>query len=161
MVRTPLRRPQLSLLLVSLAIAICLVAIGIGVSMSVTGGGRKGLPSAIEEISPVRNAVQVPSQAQVFVDLQSGYQGVMVIDGLELETVNIDEVRGNSKPGQEVRLPPTTIYEPGNATLSFDPTPESTISEFTQGEHIVKVIYWKTIDGRSRARSYTWSFTVF
>ena len=132
-----------------------------GISIAVTGTEREALPEAIEEISPSRSASQVPSQTQVFVDLQSGFTGVLVIDGLELETINLDEVRGSGKPGQQITLPPTTIFEPGNATLTFDPSPESTISEFSQGEHIVKVIYWKLIEGRSRARSYTWSFTVF
>ena len=159
--RFRLRRPQLPLLVASFIIAASLVAVGVGISIAVTGTEREALPEAIEEISPSRSASQVPSQTQVFVDLQSGFTGVLVIDGLELETINLDEVRGSGKPGQQITLPPTTIFEPGNATLTFDPSPESTISEFSQGEHIVKVIYWKLIEGRSRARSYTWSFTVF
>ncbi len=145
----------------SFIIAACLVAVGVGISIAVTGTEREALPEALEEISPSRSASQVPAQTQVFVDMQAGFTGVLVIDGLELETVNLDEVRGNAKPGQQITLPPTTIFEPGNATLTFDPSPESTISEFSQGEHIVKVIYWKLLEGRSRARSYTWSFTVF
>lgn len=155
------RRPQLPLLVASFIIAACLVAVGVGISIAVTGTEREALPEALEEISPSRSASQVPAQTQVFVDMQAGFTGVLVIDGLELETVNLDEVRGNAKPGQQITLPPTTIFEPGNATLTFDPSPESTISEFSQGEHIVKVIYWKLLEGRSRARSYTWSFTVF
>jgi len=134
---------------------------GVGVSIAVTGDERQNLPETIEEIDPLRSAVQVPSQTQVFVDLLAGYTGVLVIDGLELPTVNLDDARLNAKPGQQVELPPTTIFEQGNATLTFDPSPASSISEFSQGEHIVKVIYWKTIEGRGRARSYTWSFTVF
>jgi hypothetical protein len=145
----------------SLIIAVCLVAIGVGISIAVTGTDRLGLPDAIEEIDPLRAASQVPSQAQVFVDLQAGFTGVLVVDGLELTTVNLDEVRGATKPGQQITLPPTTIFEPGNATLTFDPSPDSSISEFSQGEHIVKVIYWKVLEGRARARSFTWSFTVF
>jgi len=160
-VRFRLRRPQLPLLVASFIIAAALVAVGVGISIAVTGTEREALPEALEEISPSRSASQVPAQTQVFVDMQAGFTGVLVIDGLELETVNLDEVRGNAKPGQQITLPPTTIFEPGNATLTFDPSPESTISEFSQGEHIVKVIYWKLLEGRSRARSYTWSFTVF
>lgn len=159
--RIRLRRPQPSLLVASFIIAACLAAIGVGISIAVTGVDRQGLPETIEEISPPRAASQVPSQTQVFVDLQTGFTGVLIIDGLELETINLDEVRGNARPGQEVTLPPTTIFEPGNATLTFDPSPESTISEFSQGEHVVKVIFWKQIEGRGQARSYTWSFTVF
>jgi len=149
------------LLVASLIIAISMVAIGVGISIAITGVDRQGLPDALEEVSPPRAASQVPAQTQVFVDLQTGFTGVLVIDGLELQTINLDEVRGNSKPGQEVKVPPATIFEPGNATLTFDPSPESTISEFSQGEHIIQVIYWKSIEGRGRARSYSWSFTVF
>lgn len=159
--RIHLRRPQLSLLVASFIIAICLVGIGVGVSIAVTGKDRQGLPAAIEEIDPLRAASQVPSQTQVFVDLQVGYTGVLVVDGLELQTINLDEVRGAAKPGQQITLPPTTIFEPGNSTLTFDPSPDSSISEFSQGEHLVKVIYWKLIEGRSRSRSYSWTFTVF
>ncbi len=157
--RINFRRPQLSLLVASFLIAISLVAIGIGISIAVTGTGRQGLPAEIEEISPLRAASQVPAQTQVFVDLQTGFTGVLVIDDLELPTVNINEVK--SPAGQQVKLPPVTIFEPGNSTLTFDPSPQSAITEFSQGEHIVKVIFWKLIDGRSRARSYTWTFTVF
>jgi hypothetical protein len=100
----------------------------------------------------------VPQQTEVFVDLLPGYEGVLVIDGLELQTINLDDLQ--AQPGRELVLPPTTIYEKGNATLTFNPSEDSTISEFSQGEHLVKVIYWKTTDGRSRARSYSWTFTV-
>lgn len=159
--RINLRRPQLKLLVASLIIAASLVAIGIGVSIAVTGPDRQGLPAAIEEISPLRAASQVPAQTQLFVDLQSGFTGVLVIDGLELSSVNINEVNSQATPGREVKLPPVTIFEPGNATLTFDPSPQSAITEFSQGEHIVKVIFWKLIEGRGSARSYTWSFIVF
>jgi hypothetical protein len=156
-----LRRPQLPMLLASLTIAVCLVAIGVGVNIAVTGDERQALPEPIEKILPVRSAIQVPAQSQVFVDLLPGYEGVLIIDGLELETVSLDELEDAEKPGQQITLPPTTIYEPGNATLTFDPSPESSISEFSQGEHLVQLIYWKTVDGRARARSFSWTFTVF
>lgn len=158
-VKFTIRRPQLPVLFASLGIAVCLVAIGLAVSLAVTGDERLDLPTAIEKIDPVRGAPQVPSQTQVFVDLQAGYEGVLVIDGLELVTVNLEDL--TVQPGRELELPPTTIYERGNATLTFDPSPQSEISEFSEGEHLVKVIYWKVTDGRSQARSFTWSFTVF
>lgn len=147
------------MLFASLGIAICLVAIGVGVSMATTGTDRYGLPDAIERIDPVRGAPQVPQQTEVFVDLLPGYEGVLVIDGLELQTISLDDLQ--AQPGRELVLPPTTIYEKGNATLTFNPSENSEISEFSQGEHLVRVIYWKSIDGRSRARSYSWTFTVF
>ena len=155
------RRPKPIMLLASLIIAMCLVAIGVAVSLAVTGEDGQALPDPIEKILPVRSAIQVPAQSQVFVDLSPGFEGVLIIDGLELPTVNLDDLKDANKPGQQITLPATTIYEPGNATLTFDPSPESSITEFSQGEHLVQVVYWKLTDGRSRARSFSWTFTVF
>ncbi|MDO8361355.1 MAG: hypothetical protein Q7V88_00520 [Actinomycetota bacterium] len=155
------QQPRTQLLFASLVIATCLVGIGLAVGSAQTGTDRYNLPDAIERIDPVRSATQVPSQSSVFVDLEAGYRGVLVIDGLELETVDLDDLKDATNPGKQITLPPTTVYEKGNATLTFDPAPGSSITEFSQGEHIVKVIYWKIIEGQSRARSYTWTFTVF
>ena len=64
-------------------------------------------------------------------------------------------------PGQQVSLPPTTIYERGNATLTFVPTEGAPIEEFEQGSHTVTVIYWKILESRAKSLSYTWTFSVF
>jgi hypothetical protein len=160
-VRLRFRRPNTKLLLASFTIALCLVAIGLALSLAVTGDEGAHLPGQIERIEPVTGATQTPAQTSVIVDLAAGYEGVLVIDGLELETVNIGDLRDRTTPGQQVTLPPTTVYEPGNATLTFDPSPDSTITTFTQGRHVIQVIYWETVEGRGSARSYSWSFEVF
>jgi len=155
------QRPNLKLLLASFVIALCVVAIGFALSLAVTGDEGARLPKYIERIEPVAGATQIPAQASVLVDLVAGYEGVLVIDGLELQTINLGELRDETTPGQQVTLPPTTVYEPGNATLTFDPSPESSISSFSQGKHVVQVIYWETVKGRSSARVYSWTFEVF
>lgn len=159
----PLRRPEPRLLIASAVIALGLVLVGLGFLRSVTGREAQGLPAAIESIEPVKGAVRVPAQTRVFVDLQAGYEGVLVIDGVEIPTTNINEPTGSTptEPGQQVSLPPNTIYEPGNATLTFVPSDEALVSKFVQGVHTVRVIYWKTTEGRARAQSFTWDFTVF
>ena len=155
------RRPNFKLLLVSFVIAMCIVAIGFALSLAVTGNEGAHLPKYIERIEPVAGATQTPAQASVLVDLVAGYEGVLVIDGLELVTVNLGDLRDEATPGQQVTLPPTTVYEPGNATLTFDPSPDSSINSFSQGKHVVQVIYWETVQGRSTARAYSWTFEVF
>lgn len=155
------RRPQPVLVVVSAIIAMCVVAMFIALDMAVTGEEGYKLPAAVQSVDPVRNATQVPAQTEVFVDLLTGYTGVLVVDGLELETVNLDELRGQAKPGQQIELPPTTVYEPGNATLTFNPSDGSSIPKFTPGDHVVQVIYWKITDGRGYAQSFEWSFEVF
>ena len=155
------RRPNFKLLLVSFVIAMCVVAIGFALSLAVTGNEGAHLPKYIERIEPVAGATQTPAQASVLVDLVAGYEGVLVIDGLELVTVNLGELRDETTPGQQVTLPPTTVYEPGNATLTFDPSPDSSINSFSQGKHVVQVIYWEMVQGRTTARVYSWTFEVF
>ena len=133
-----------------------------GVLSGVTGDDRIQLPDAIEDINPVPDAVQVLSQSSVFVDLAPGYTGEFIIDGQEIETINVDEVGTIAvEPGQQVDLPPVTIYEPGNATLTFAPSSGAAIEEFSEGDHRVVLRYWLIEDGPARASSFSWSFNVF
>ena len=148
-------------LLSSVVIASGLVLVGWGVNSSVTGRDALDLPEQIESVDPIRGSVRVPAQSKVFVDLLPGYTGVLVIDGLEIESVSLDDLNVNAKPGQQISLPNTTIYEPGNATLTYTPVEGAPIEEFTQGRHEAKVIFWKLTEGRTTARSYSWDFNVF
>lgn len=147
-------------------LALLVVTLGMGLVVrgllvSITGDDRANLPPLVEEVSPVPEAVQVLSQSNVFVDLVTGYEGVLVIDGVEIPTVDVNDLADIAQvPGQQVDLPPVTIYAPGNATLTFTPGAGAPIQEFDQGDHRAQVIYWKTLDGRQRARTFTWTFTV-
>ncbi len=132
-----------------------------GLLVGITGDDRAKLPTFIESVEPVPEAVQVLNQSNVFVDLAGGYTGVFVIDGIEIETRNIDELSSDAvEPGQQIELPPVTRYEPGNATLTFTPTASAPITQFVDGEHTAEVIYWRIEDGRQFARSFSWTFTV-
>ena len=167
MKRPRLDQQQRRLLVCSLVIAGGIVMVILGFMSSVTGRKALALPPTIENIDPVRGAVRVPAQTEVFVDLLAGYTGVLVIDGVELETVDPNDPNDPLAPalpvpGQQVSLPATTIYERGNATLTFVPTKGARIESFAQGAHTATVIYWKIIGGsRQRSSSYTWTFSVF
>lgn len=156
-----LRKPQWSTLFASFGIAACIVALFVAVNIAVTGDEGQELPDGLESIDPVKGATQVPAQTSVTVDMVVGYEGVLVVDGLELPVVNRDEFAEQAAAGQQLSLPPVVLFEPGNAVLTFTPSPNAEITEFTQGQHIVQVIYWKSIEGRSKARSFTWTFEVF
>jgi len=160
----PVRRKRhidKTLLAVSLLVGFGLALMFRGVLISITGDERANLPDLIERVDPVPESVQVLSQSNVFVDLASGYTGVLVIDGTEIETVNVEDLGSiQVVPGQQVQLPAVTIFEPGNSTLTFVPSEDAPISDFTEGEHRAQVIYWKVSEGRQRARSYTWTFNV-
>lgn len=157
------RRLDVKLLLASLGIAFGIVLVVLGLMRSVTGNEEQGLPDAIESIDPVRNATQVPQQTRVFVDFVVGYEAVMIVDGVELPLVSLDDV-GKTPPGlgegggDQIEIPPGAIWEPGNATLTFEPGPSQAIESFSTGMHTVTVRYWRTEDGPDRFRTFSWSF---
>ena len=155
------RRLDKTLLIVSLIVAIGLMIVIRGVLAGVTGEDRSDLPAEIEQIEPVPDAVRVLAQTSVFVDLAEGYTGRLIIDGVEIETIGIDEL-GNTQiePGQQISLPPATIYEPGNATLTFTPAAGAPIEEFGEGLHDATVIFWRIEDGPARSRTYSWTFNT-
>ena len=154
------RRPiDRGLLIASFAIALGVVVAVYGVSISLTGDDAVDYPDAIERVDPIPNSVQVLPQTNVFVDLAIGYTGVLVINEIELETFRIGEV-ADVEPGRQVDVPPVTIFEPGNATLTYSPRAGATVERFGSGVQQVEVIFWREDEGRQRASSYTWTFNV-
>lgn len=152
------RRPDRGLLIASFVIASGLALIIWGFFAAITGDEGIERPDPIESLSPVENAVQVLQQEGVSVDFEFGYEAVLIIDGIELETTNIGNIE--VEPGQLVSLPPTAIFDPGNAIISFNPSEDAAITEWSEGRHQARVVFWKTEEGRGSAQSYTWSFEV-
>lgn len=157
------RRVNLPLLAVSFGIAIGLLLIVFGLSSATTGRDESRLPDEIESVNP-GNGDRVLRQSRITVDLVTGYEGVLIVDGIELPVARLDELSGvggvQPAPGEQVVLPPVAIYDPGNATLSFQPTPGALIESFSQGEHRVTLLFWNIEEGRQAARQYSWSFSV-
>jgi hypothetical protein len=132
-----------------------------GLQSATTGREAQNIPAVIEDMRPGPGD-QVVQQAQVSVDFVEGYEASLEIDGIALETTRLDELsaEGNSslEPGAQVEIPPTAIYDPGNYIISFTPHEGAPIEVFTQGVHTATVTYWKIIDGKAKARSFTWEF---
>ena len=144
-------------------IASGLVAIAWGVGSAITGSDGIDRPDAIENLAPVENAQQTFQQEQILVDLQFGYEAVLVVDGIELPTERLGEFTGDLSPdnaGVQVSAPPTAVFDPGNSIITFRPSEGAPIESYTEGRHSVRLIYWKTDEGRENARSYRWSFDV-
>lgn len=157
------RKLDWGLIVACLVIALGLVAIGWGVTSAITGSDGVDRPDAIEDLSPVENAQQVFQQEQIMVDLQFGYEAVLVIDGIELPTERIGEFSGDLSPdaaGVQVSTPPTAVFDPGNSVITFRPSDDALIQSYSQGRHSAQVLYWKVEEGRESARSYRWSFEV-
>jgi hypothetical protein len=160
----PKRRLDRGLLIASLVIAAGIILVIFGVTTALTGNDGVDRPEAIESIQPVENAVQVLQQERVVVDLQPGYEARLVIDGIELPTTVIGQAdvdpSDQPEPGQQVDLPTTAVFDPGNAVISFQPVEGALIESFSEGLHEARVIYWRIEDGPEQALSYRWEFNV-
>ena len=157
------RRPfDWKLWIASLPIALGVLLIAYGLSVSITGDEATKLPDEIESISPVPDAVQVLSQANVVVDLAEGYEGTLTIDGVTFPTQRLDEFNRSNDvaPGTQIDIPAGVLFEAGNDTLTFTPGPDIEITTFSEGNHTVRVVYWRTAVGEQEARSYSWTFNV-
>lgn len=156
----PRRKIDVGLLVVSLIIAAALILIVWGMSFAVTGDDGIDRPDGVESVSPVENAVQVLHQDEVVVDLADGYEGVLIIDGIEIAVDRPGSA--DDQPGtQQLSDPTRTRFDPGNNVLSFRPAPGAPITEFVQGRHSVTLIYWEIQQGRGvEDKAYRWSFDV-
>ncbi|HSP28180.1 MAG TPA: hypothetical protein VLN74_06490 [Ilumatobacteraceae bacterium] len=163
-VERPKRRIDRGLLIASLVIAVGLVLVVFAMTTALTGNDGIDRPEAIESIQPVENAVQVLQQERVVVDLLAGYEARLIIDGIELPTTVIGQSDVDPfeqpAPGQQVELPTTAVFDPGNAVISFQPVEGALIESFTEGIHEVRIIYWRIEDGPEQALSYRWEFNV-
>lgn len=156
--RSP-RKIDKKLLLASVGIALGIVLIAVAVLRADLTSGDDLYPDGVEEVSPVPRAIQVVGQSQVIVDLASGFEGRLIIDGVELETIPLDQVgRIDAEPGEQIDLPPGVLFEPGNATLTFTPDEREPIDRFSPGRHEVRVIFWRSVEGPGAARSFNWFF---
>jgi hypothetical protein len=106
----------------------------------------------------------VLQQEQIIVDLQPGYEARLVIDGIELPTTVIgqSDVDPNvqAQPGQQIDLPTTAVFDPGNSVISFQPVEGALIESLEEGKRQATVYFWKAGEGPEFARSYSWTFEV-
>lgn len=154
------RRIDKQTLIVSAGVALGLTLIVMGLSAGSTGRDAQRLPEVIERMSPGPGD-QVLQQSQIFVDFIEGYEASLTVDGIELETTRLDELSTDGaqpRPGAQVEIPPTAIYDPGNYTISFLPQEGAPITTLTQGTHTATVKFWKVIEGPAKARSFSWEF---
>lgn len=160
----PKRRFDRGLFIASLVIACGLALIIFGLTSAMTGTDGIDRPEAIESVQPVENAVQVLRQDQIIVDLVAGYEARLVVDGIELPTTVIgqSDVDPNvqAQPGQQIAVPTTAVFDPGNAVISFQPVEGALIETFTEGTHEATVYFWKVEEGPDQASSYSWTFEV-
>lgn len=157
------RRVDKATALASVLIGVFLAVIVVGFRSAVTGDDQMRLPEAIVAIEP-GDGHRVLRQTRIFVDFAAGYQGVLFVNGVEIPVVRIDQLTAADgtapQPGEQVVLPPVAIYDPGNASIVFQPQRGAAVESLRQGPHDVTVLYWRVTEGRDRSQQYSWSFQV-
>lgn len=148
-------------LVVSTGVAIGIFVVGLGFRSGTTGRDAQRIPAVIESMNPGPGD-EVLRQSQVVVNLAAGYDASLVIDGIEIPVTRLDELSAGAgqRPGAQVNIPATAIFDPGTATISFLPQEGAVITGFTQGNHSARVTYWKATDGTSKAKTFAWEFAA-
>jgi hypothetical protein len=128
-------------------IVVGLVAVGAlaGFVYAFTLGGNESADprrtnSAVERFIPPDGSPAVVRQAEVGVDLATGWTGVLAVDGVEIPE---DELRRN---------------EPENQVF-FMPGPGRVVDELAPGPHTVTALIWRLEnETRADAQPVSWSF---
>lgn len=155
------RRPSIEMVLISAGLAMGLMMVILGLMSATTGRDALGYPDEIVSVSPAPNDRQVLSQTEISVDLIDGYEAELTLDGIDIPTTRLEDAAPQDvKPGQQIELPKTAIYDQGNSLIRFEPTEGAAVEKYNVGVHAVKVTYWKIEDGRNTARSFSWTFEV-
>ena len=95
----------------------------------------------VESVSPQPGSLAL-RQDRVIADLQSGFDGVLQIDGVEIPD---DQLQRTIELG----------------IVSFAPGPEKEFERLAPGRHRARVVFWPVSDGRGDDnRTYEWFFNV-
>jgi len=99
---------------------------------------------------------RVLSQTEVGAELKAGYDGRLVINGLEVPEA---QMSGALDPtSSDAR---TFGVRPNNRNLVFfKPGPGKVIDKFPGREVSISVRFWREADGPARSRQITWQFSI-
>ena len=95
----------------------------------------------VESVSPRPGSLAL-RQDRIIADLQSGFDGILQIDGVEIPD---DQLQRTIELG----------------IVSFAPGPEKEFERLAPGRHRVRVVFWPVSEGRGESnRTYEWFFNV-
>jgi hypothetical protein len=102
---------------------------------------RSGGEDVVEALIPRRDA-QVPQQSSVGIDLAIGWEGTLVIDGVEI-------------PADQLEITPEL------GLIQYTPGDGKAVEELRPGQNCVSAVIWRSQDGRGVAdRTIPWCFEV-
>jgi hypothetical protein len=144
----PDRRPRLSDVQFRLAIAamviVAFTALYLGVRATDAGDADpvtvSGRPDVVEHLVPGAGD-EVIGQAELGIDLAPGYDGTLVVNGVEI-------------PAEELRLVPEQNQ------VFFTPAEGKVVERLNAGPNCAMAIVWKASAGRGTAddQSFSWCF---
>ena len=135
------RAPLIVRIGVGLLVGLCIVGViwGFGSEKNQTGAQP---PAELEAVSPLPEALTVPSQSSISVDMKFGYDATLILDGVEI-------------PKDQ------TVYEKATAVLRFTPGPDTDVHSLPGGVRRVTAIYWPVqSDRETSGKPFSWTFTV-
>lgn len=148
---------QRSRLMTALASAAGVMAIGYGVVSARTGPADIRPPLGVDRFIP-RPGDLMLRQAQVGIDLSTGYRGELIIDGQNIPTYDL--APNDCSPTSQAFAGRDAVYDPGQNTLYFTPGPGSTIERFAPGDHRIVARYWRVCESPDTAQEVNWTFKV-
>jgi hypothetical protein len=144
-------------LITSAIAAVALTFIVAGVATAVTGTAAQHPPVGVDRFIPAPGEL-VLRQTQIGVDLAAGYRGDLIVDGQSIPTYDLtpNECSLNTQKftGHDA------VFDPGQNTVYFTPSPGATIERFAPGEHRISVRYWRLCENPDTALATSWSFKV-
>lgn len=143
--------------LTALAAAAGVVAIGYGAISASTGEADIRTPVGVERFVPHPGDLML-RQAQVGIDLANGYRGELEIDGQSIPTYDL--APNDCSPNTQSYQGHDAVYDPGQNTLYFTPSPGSTIERFAPGDHRIVAKFWRLCEDKNTAATATWAFRV-
>lgn len=103
-------------------------------------------PSYVLRLIPASGA-GVPVQDRVGIDLSSGYDAYLDLNGIEIRNVVIDPTADG-------------LVRSGTGTISYQPAEGHRIERLGSGENCVTAFVWKQEEGRGTASPLRWCFTA-
>jgi hypothetical protein len=143
-----------SLVALALAIVFCVRAIQRAPSPGVIQSDATD-PAIVRQVPEPGG--HVLHQTSIGVDLLSGYDGRLTIDGTVIPE---DEMDGAAPPGSPAYDPRYGVRPNTTEPVFFTPGKGKVLDRYGTGEVHITVRFWRIADGERSARSVSWAFFV-
>lgn len=142
-----------------LAIVLVLV-VALGFLVWATRRGQSGVDGPASDRAVVRQVpgpgARVLRQSEVGAELKVGYDGRVLLNGIEVPEAQMSGALDPSSPdARKYGVRPNNRNQ-----VFFKPGPGKVIDTFPGREVSITVRFWREADGPARARQVTWQFSI-